>query len=126
MTHIETCGRCDSKIVEASHGRPEKMQFYREHKDGTYESQEIRLCSICINELWEFVFETELDRSDKADPVGIAKMGNSVNRHIEELQNILNELEALLDEEPKDCGEYHPLPCGVDKDCADLEGENDK
>lgn len=45
-------------------------------------------------------------------------------------QEVLDELDELIeddpdggDEERKPCGEYHPLPCGLDIDCADLEDE---
>jgi hypothetical protein len=26
---------------------------------------------------------------------------------------------VTVTEVPKDCGEYHPLPCGIDKACAE-------
>lgn len=40
------------------------------------------------------------------------------------LQSCANELEMALGEvDPQPCGSYHPLPCSVDKDCPETDGD---
>jgi hypothetical protein len=68
-------------------------QFTRITDDG-YESKDARLCSMCLDDLWEFVFDSTVDRSDKADPYPVGRLSESVERHIEDLQEVLDELES--------------------------------
>jgi len=92
-TQIKTCDRCNSKITGQSHSRERPMQFHRYPSGNGYETDEARLCSICLDELWEFVFEEEVNRSDKADPIPLENMATSVERHIEGLEGVLEQLQ---------------------------------
>jgi hypothetical protein len=49
---------------------------------------------MCLDDIWEFVFETGVDRSDKADPLPIDRLGENVERHIDDLESVLESLEA--------------------------------
>ena len=90
---VEQCGRCGSKIVEQHGSMPERFGVYRATGGNTWESNDITLCTMCLDDVWEFVFEEEIDRSDKADPMSIGRVSKSVERHKEELETLLSELE---------------------------------
>lgn len=92
---VISCDRCDSKIVDHPHRRVERWGFARYvGDDGKEETEEAALCSMCLDDLWEFIFETDVDRSDKADPVPLQRVANSVDRHISELEELKIEIES--------------------------------
>jgi hypothetical protein len=97
MTNIENCGRCGSKIVEQSWENEYIRQFHRKTDSKTTESRSIRLCSECVDEIWEFVFEEDIDRSDKADSISLQRLSRDVQRHIDDLEGVLEELEEEYD-----------------------------
>jgi hypothetical protein len=66
--------------------------FHRFIDEEEWEQEGITLCSTCLDEIWEFVFETEIDRSDKADPIPLQKVEDNVERHIDDLENIIEML----------------------------------
>jgi len=78
MTRVVECGRCGSKIVESPHNPERPFDFARYPDSGERENKQIILCSMCLDDIWEFVFETEIDRSDKADPLPIDRLGENV------------------------------------------------
>ena len=86
------CDRCGSIIIE-QHPRPEKMVFYRELPENDYKFKEARLCSVCLDDVWECVFNEDVDRSNKTDPKSINKLKEGVTRHKEELEELIEELE---------------------------------
>lgn len=91
--HVESCGRCEAKITESDHRAPDKQQFYRELGGGKHEADSIRLCSMCLDDVWEFVFDVEVDRSDRADPVPLNRVTDSVQRHIDSLEELREDLD---------------------------------
>jgi hypothetical protein len=99
MNSVGECERCGSKIIENSHRRPEKQRFHRELTGGEYVTDEIRLCSMCLDDVFEFVFDSEVDRSDKADPIPLERLGNNVNRYIDDLENVLESIEGVNNDE---------------------------
>jgi len=100
MYDTEECGRCDSSIVQ-DHARqlPRANEFYRRDAEGNYESDSIRLCSECLDDIWEFVFEDEIDRSDKVDPMSVDRVSEDVETYVDGLEELLSELESVNDEE---------------------------
>lgn len=90
---VASCGRCGSKIVDSDHRWPEKQQFVRELGDGEYETDSVRLCSMCLDDVWETVFEVDVDRSDKADPVPLNRAGKNIDRYISDLEDLREELQ---------------------------------
>ena len=90
--HTTNCDRCGSTIVE-QHPRPERMTFYRELPENNHESQEARLCSVCLDDVWECVFNEDVDRSNKTDPKSINRLKEGVIRHKEELEDLIEQLE---------------------------------
>jgi hypothetical protein len=99
MDRVAECERCGSKIIESSHRRPEKQQFYRELGGGEYVVDEIRLCSMCLDDVFEFVFESDVDRSGKADPIPLERLGENVERHIDDLERVLAQIEGVNEDE---------------------------
>jgi len=93
MSRVESCDRCGSQIVEEPHSAPQMQEFYRKLGSGEVEAKGARLCSMCLDDLWEFVFDSDVDRSDKADPIPLERLGRSVTRHIDDLEGILESLE---------------------------------
>jgi hypothetical protein len=98
MTEIENCERCGCKIVEQPHRRP-YFTFSRFCDEKNIEDRQIDLCSVCLDEIWKFVFYTKKDRSDKADPIPLERAKNNLKRHIEELEDMIEELEAAKTED---------------------------
>jgi len=98
MTQITKCGRCGSKIVESPHSPKEPCNFTHYPDSESVETEQIILCSMCLDDIWEFVFETEVDRSDKADPLPVDRLGENVERHIDDLESVLESLEATKPE----------------------------
>ena len=93
MSQVIECDRCSAKIVEEAHTWHSHTDFVRHTGElGEYESDHMRLCSMCLDDLWDFAFETEVDRSDKADPIPLKQMAVGVERHIDELEDVLGEL----------------------------------
>ena len=93
MSEVGYCDRCDSKIVEHPHTPVEKWPFMRYVGSGESESEDARLCSMCLDDLWGFVFDADIDRSDKADPVPLQRVTESVDRHISDLEGLKAEIE---------------------------------
>jgi hypothetical protein len=98
MNSVAECERCGSKIVEHEHRRTRKSQFTRELGGGEHVVDEIRLCSMCLDDVFEFVFESEVDRSEKADPIPLARLGENVERYIDDLENVLEVIEGVNNE----------------------------
>lgn len=101
LDSVTKCERCGSNIVENGYytsrsERPER--FRRELGRGEYATDEIRLCSMCLDDVWEFVFEAEIDRSDKSDPIPMERLSENVTQHIRNLERILDEIESLDNE----------------------------
>jgi len=94
MTNVERCDRCDSKIVTQPSRPIERQGFYRETAD-SYETADAKLCSMCLDDLWEFVFENDIDRSDKADPIPLERLSSNVERHIDDLEGVLDQLNEV-------------------------------
>jgi len=95
MSEVIQCDRCEAKIVRQSHSPPERMGFFRHTDSGRgYESNDVLLCSMCLDDLWEFVFDTEVDRSEKADPIPLSRVSEDVEGHIDDLKAIITEIEA--------------------------------
>lgn len=87
------CDRCESVIARDKHGlRHWRFDIIRSVGTREFESETVLLCSMCWDDLWEWAFETDVDRSDKADPLPIEEMAESVRRHIEELEGVLDAL----------------------------------
>jgi hypothetical protein len=57
---------------------------------------------MCLDELWEFVFEEEIDRSDKADPIPLNRLGDNVQRYIDDLESVLEQVQKGIDAEETD------------------------
>lgn len=93
--NTKNCERCDSKIVEQAYRRENEMVFFRSTDDETFETEDMCLCSTCLDEIWEFAFESDIDRSDKADPIPLAKMEKNVESHIERLEGVIDELNEV-------------------------------
>lgn len=87
------CERCGSKIVEERFRQSIDLVLSRHTDDGEWENADAQICSMCWDDLWEWVFDAEIDRSDKADPLPLDRMADNVERHIEDLRDILEELE---------------------------------
>lgn len=74
------------------------------------------------------VDEATLARLDDAD-----QPSDEVVRRAVALYDALDNPDEVLadhgllapDEDRKDCGEFHPLPCGLDEACPDTEGSAD-
>lgn len=97
--NTEDCGRCDSTIVQDhARQRPREQQFYRRKDDNSTEAEAIKLCSECLDDVWVFVFDEEVDRSDKVDPMSLGRVSENVERHMDELQGLLEELESVNDD----------------------------
>jgi len=91
---IEECDRCNSKIVERRFNESELLQVVRMSGSGEFDMKEVKLCSMCWDELWEWSSdEGEPDRSDVADPVPLDELAENVDRHISDLVGILDDLE---------------------------------
>jgi len=100
MTEIKDCTRCGSKIVEQRHNARRATEFIRYVENyKSVESKTAKLCSECHDDLWGFVFDSDVDRSDKADPIPLEKMGESVERYIDDLQDVLVSLEDATERE---------------------------
>jgi len=94
MTDIKDCTRCGSKIVEQRHNARRATEFIRHVENyKSVESKTAKLCSECHDDLWDFVFDSDVDRSDKADPMPLEKMGESVQRQVDDLRGVLESLE---------------------------------
>lgn len=95
---VKTCDRCEAKIVRQSHSAPERLGFFRYINPGAelpeYESDDVLLCSMCLDDVWEFVFDADVDRSEKADPIPLGRVSENVERHIEDLETIITALEG--------------------------------
>ena len=105
MNHynVEDCGRCGSKIIESLMRGSRKDVFSRRKPDGERENRDIRLCSTCKEELWKFIFEESIDRSDKADPIPLQKIGEGVEQYITDLESVLDEIK--MEEAKSNCEE---------------------
>lgn len=97
--NVEKCARCGSKIVE-DRLRAEDRALYltRQADSGGYESDDAKLCSMCWDDLWEWTFGDDApDRSHLADPQPLDEMADSVERHIDHLQDVIDAVEAAKD-----------------------------
>lgn len=90
---IHSCDRCESKIVKPAYIPSDKQSVMRFKSSGGVETEYVELCSMCLDDIWEFIFETDIDRSDKADPIPLEKINNQVIQHIDELEGILDSVE---------------------------------
>lgn len=100
MTEIKDCTRCGSKIVEQRHNARRATEFIRYVENyKSVESKTAKLCSECHDDLWDFVFDSNVDRSDKADPMPLEKMSESVQRQVDDLQGVLESLEGATERE---------------------------
>lgn len=95
MTYnVKDCTRCGSSMIQNHAYGPESLSVWREHSNGETESKQVRLCSVCNSELWDWVDgEDAPDRSDTVDPVQLDRVGNSVQRHIDELEALWESLQ---------------------------------
>lgn len=91
---VRRCERCDAAIPSSSYNHDRPFQLYRMPSPKQHDTAEIHLCSICLDEVWEFVLDESPDRSDVADPVQLTKMADNVDGYIEDLQGMLNQIEG--------------------------------
>jgi hypothetical protein len=92
MTDVNECERCGAKILQQRHSRAREHNFVRYTGSKNHESRSIRLCSTCLDDIWEFVFNEEVDRSGKADPVPLERLSENVERHISDLEGVRDEI----------------------------------
>lgn len=98
MNSVTECERCEAKIVESSYNPDRPIEFMRETGGGECEVDDIRLCSMCLDDVWEFVFEAEIDRSEKADPIPLERLSENVERYVGDLEDVLGQIEGHIDE----------------------------
>lgn len=99
LVGIITCDRCGSQIVNQNYHH-ESLTVFRDVDEDGWESKEMDLCSMCLDELWDWVEpEDSPDRSDVADPMSIERIEQNVGSHIDELEWILEQLTDRIERE---------------------------
>lgn len=91
--NVADCDRCGSKIIEEGYAHPKTVEISRHVGEGMWDHEDVRLCSMCLDDLWEWAFEDLIDRSDKADPLPLDQMAENVDRHISDLVGVLDQIE---------------------------------
>jgi len=89
---VRECDRCESKIAEPNYARNEPLRITRNLGTDEYEHRDAIFCSMCWDDLWEWAFGETPDRSDVADPLPLEKAAESVERHIDDLENVIGSL----------------------------------
>lgn len=92
--NVEGCTRCGATIARNPHGGGpyDRFDIVRHVGEGGWDSATVELCTMCLDDMWEWAFESDVDRSDKADPMPLERMAESVRRHIEQLESVLDEI----------------------------------
>lgn len=93
IINVEPCERCDSSIAYHTLSGERRLEIWR-HNGQSEEYADVRLCSTCLDELWDWVFDEGPDRSDAAGPVPLSRMAESVQDHINDLEAVLDAIEG--------------------------------
>ena len=91
----ENCTRCNANIVTDEWHMPEPMHIFRYEDTKKINSDRVFLCSTCLDEIWDWVFENDIDRSDKVDPRSVEKVKNNIERFMEDMQDLTSDLESI-------------------------------